>query len=151
MQVPSTRRDKHCTGFSANNPGATLCRDCIAEDINHWGFSYWRREHQLLGARWCTRHGNVLHFVDKSDAFDCSPAEMLAHSHPYPVTGLLDDANEGLRRYHQVINLMLKQGAPESLALMRQIVGTRKKPWLISIFSFQEQQETERSNRKNLS
>ncbi|MBK9347832.1 MAG: TniQ family protein [Burkholderiales bacterium] len=112
-------------GFSAINPSAVLCKDCISEDVNFWGFSYWRREHQLLGARWCTRHGNALHFVGKNDAFDYSPTEMLGHCHPYPVTGVLDNANDGLRRYHQVINLMLEQGAPESLALMRDRLAAR--------------------------
>ena len=120
-------------GFSAINPFVVLCKDCISEDMNFWGFSYWRREHQLLGARWCTRHGNVLHFVDKSDAFNYSPTEMLRHSHPYPVAGVLDNANEELRRYHQVINLMLEQGAPESLALMRDRLAVRAKNLGLSI------------------
>ncbi len=33
-----------------------LCSSCVREDLGFWGYSYWRRSHQLPGVRWCLKH-----------------------------------------------------------------------------------------------
>lgn len=34
-----------------------LCPCCVKEDLDFHGFSNWRRDHQLVGAYWCLKHG----------------------------------------------------------------------------------------------
>lgn len=41
----------------AARPGAWMCRECVQEDMDFWGYSYWRRQHQLPGVLWCDKHG----------------------------------------------------------------------------------------------
>jgi hypothetical protein len=54
-----------------------LCFSCIEEDLRRWGFSYWRREHQLAGSVCCSRHGCELREVVTSSRFLMSPAMFL--------------------------------------------------------------------------
>lgn len=60
-----------------------LCPDCVREDIDFWGDSYWRKSHQLPGIRWCVKHGTHLLTVHDMLAIECSPDEvvMRAESH----------------------------------------------------------------------
>lgn len=37
------------------------CWQCEKEDFNFWGYSYWRRIHQIPGLDWCPKHGVPLH------------------------------------------------------------------------------------------
>lgn len=53
-------------------PGAMACRQCIAEDLEFWRFSYWRRRHQLPGVIWCDKHHEPLFEAAKS--FDHCPS-----------------------------------------------------------------------------
>ena len=50
-----------------NTFGTRLCPCCIEEDMAFWGFSYWRRSHQLPGINWCNKHGQAL-LKTRSDA-----------------------------------------------------------------------------------
>lgn len=52
---------------------AHLCRDCVNEDMDFRGMSYWRRVHQLIGIDWCVKHGDALYQYEGNDAFDISP------------------------------------------------------------------------------
>ena len=51
-----------------------FCENCVVEDIAYWGFSYWRRSHQLPGVDWCTKHNAALIEIDDIDAFSHQPA-----------------------------------------------------------------------------
>lgn len=44
---------------------AYLCRRCAEEDLNFWGFSYWRRSHQTPGVAWCPKHRCPLEYVEQ--------------------------------------------------------------------------------------
>lgn len=47
-----------------------LCHDCVREDIDYLGFSFWRRSHQLPGIDWCQKHFTALQsIVDQSNFF----------------------------------------------------------------------------------
>lgn len=50
-----------------------LCRKCVAEDISHWGFSWFRRTHNLAGIEICPVHGDALHLVNNPDPFSLLP------------------------------------------------------------------------------
>jgi hypothetical protein len=62
-------------GARLMRPGAYLCRQCVHEDFDFHGTSYWRREHQLPGLFWCSKHGCALTVCSKPDAFLGSPTE----------------------------------------------------------------------------
>lgn len=57
-----------------------LCRDCMAEDLDYWGISYWRRSHQLTGVTWCLKHLRPLSSVTDSSALALSPDRAVAYA-----------------------------------------------------------------------
>lgn len=57
-----------------------FCPDCVIEDLDYHGFSYWRRDHQLMGAFWCLKHGSQL--IPAKGAFNsywCAPPSHYLH------------------------------------------------------------------------
>lgn len=54
-----------------------LCEDCVGEDIEHYGFSIWHREHQLPGAYWCLKHAKPLLQVFHRAPFLSFPEELI--------------------------------------------------------------------------
>jgi hypothetical protein len=58
-------------------PGAYFCSMCVNEDQEFHGTPYWRREHQLPGLFWCTKHGCPLNHVESTSAFSRSPADFI--------------------------------------------------------------------------
>lgn len=40
-----------------------LCPECIREDVDYLGFTFWRRSHQLPGVDWCPKHSTPLHSI----------------------------------------------------------------------------------------
>ncbi|WP_148714714.1 TnsD family Tn7-like transposition protein [Chitinolyticbacter meiyuanensis] len=42
-------------------PYKRVCVSCIADDLERWGESYWRRSHQLPAVLFCPEHGTRLH------------------------------------------------------------------------------------------
>lgn len=58
-----------------------LCRDCVAEDLDCWGVSYWRRIHQLAGVTWCLKHMRPLSsYVTDGSAPDLNPDMAVAYA-----------------------------------------------------------------------
>ena len=54
--------------------GAYYCQQCQAEDIHFWGYSYWRRSHQMPGNHWCEKHDDhLLTHVPEDNAFSRTP------------------------------------------------------------------------------
>lgn len=52
---------------------ACFCIECVKEDIDYLGFSFWRRSHQLTGFDWCLKHNCALCSVDKKNAMHSPP------------------------------------------------------------------------------
>lgn len=74
-----------------HRPFVSLCPDCVLEDLQFHGLSYWRRSHQLSGAYECLKHGAGLrHYVDV-DIVQTLPSEALDRE-PYRVSSLLRDS-----------------------------------------------------------
>lgn len=63
--VPASSRSK--VGLSWAGSDAThdlrLCPDCVKEDHDARGFTYWRMPHQLLGVWICPKHGRPLQWL----------------------------------------------------------------------------------------
>lgn len=104
---------------TSSNTDVALCPECIEEDEDFWGFSFWRREHQINGMRWCMRHGEPLRYIEDRDAFLSTPREWLSRAKGFSENGLYAKAPEALKRFQEMARLMLEQGAPASLSRMR--------------------------------
>lgn len=92
-----------------------LCPACIAEDLDFWGFSYWRRSHQLPGLVWCAKHGCALFRSQESATWQAMPHEALpsalAESDVVVENAL---SHPVLRRYAEVCSELLNLQRPHS-------------------------------------
>lgn len=59
---------------------ACFCKDCVTEDIDYLGFSFWRRSHQLIGLDWCFKHNYALCLVDMKNAMHSPPCVYLKNA-----------------------------------------------------------------------
>lgn len=46
--------------YSLAKLNVCFCENCISEDRNYIGYSYWRRSHQIHGIDFCSKHGTPL-------------------------------------------------------------------------------------------
>lgn len=53
------------------------CIQCVEEDLNFWGFAYFRRTHQIPGVNWCQKHGMALTKSTDWYAFDLESGQCL--------------------------------------------------------------------------
>ena len=68
---------------------ASFCPECVREDEGFWGFSYWRRCHQLPGRQWCDKHSETrLAHVPGMRSFEQLPGEFLGVEHEHPSHGI---------------------------------------------------------------
>lgn len=67
-------------GMSTPQPGACFCRSCVTEDMDFWGYAYFRRSHQLPGVPYCEKHREPLLRVADEGALYSSPCELLERS-----------------------------------------------------------------------
>lgn len=63
-----------CIALRDTRPGAYLCTQCVLEDLDFHGMSYWRREHQLPGQFCCAKHNLPLSFVESINSFLSPPS-----------------------------------------------------------------------------
>lgn len=63
---PSSNNRFRVTKLTAGlGPGrAGYCRQCVGEDLDWFGFSYWRRYHQIPGVRYCPKHQSTLEIAN---------------------------------------------------------------------------------------
>lgn len=70
----------HVSGKRSCREGAYLCHNCVWEDVDFHGRSYWRRAHQLPGVYWCAKHRAPLSVVTDERAFLQPPSQHLGHA-----------------------------------------------------------------------
>ncbi len=114
-------------GAGTPRQAAYFCPACTEEDLGYWGYSYWRRSHQLPGMYWCQKHPNErLHAVDAPDAFDTQPHLWIgaakARIHDLPIA-LRDHAE--VRRFGEFCQAMLDHGRPLMVKAVRRVLGER--------------------------
>lgn len=76
--------------------GAYFCAQCVSADVRFHGVSYWRRDLQMPGQLWCSKHGSPLHFVGSESTFLESPARFLNAAETVPVA-LVNEAKNNRR------------------------------------------------------
>lgn len=113
-----------------------LCQQCAQEDLAFWGFSYWRRTHQLPGVDRCIKHGSHLSTVSSIRHGAELPHELveearvveeIPHSHQ----------RRAVDRYSELVVTMLEgwgaypiDHAIARLRKRRDAVGERSLEWL---------------------
>ena len=90
-----------------------FCEECVKEDVNFHGISYWRRDHQMPGQIWCPKHAIPLHFAKSKDSFGAFPKELLGRSQMHDAKFVSEArGNLSVQRYLELANAMYDRTAP---------------------------------------
>jgi hypothetical protein len=105
--------------LSANAPrlmrvDLQLCAECINEDINYLGFTFWRRSHQLPGIDWCLKHATTLHNIEGKTGFFTQPSIAIEASTSCGDNQDVTESNQVIRRYVELLQIVLDFPKPIS-------------------------------------
>lgn len=98
----------------------SACPDCVWEDINYWGFAYWRRIHQVSGVGWCPKHQTKL-VVDDKSALNTFPDQIINLT----LTTTQDTNSRPpaiVQRYTDIVDHALDRKAPINVRILQQVV-----------------------------
>lgn len=96
---------------------ARFCLDCVKKDIDHLGFAYWRRSHQLPGVPWCFEHGiQLANSPIGKKAFNDMPFLEMATQYEFAEQDFLTmSANPAIQRYTDIMNTFLNSERPMAI------------------------------------
>lgn len=117
-------------GMAAPRLGAYVCLDCLHEDIERTKYSWYHRQHHLIGIDWCPIHGRVLHRVKHGEPFARPPHVMLAHRLLEPVDACataLARAPSWLRRFVSLSVHHLTRQKPWCFPILKRCLGLKAK------------------------
>jgi len=117
-----TNRDSKRPGMSCSiNSVAFCCHECIKDDFQKVGYSWYRRFHHVLGAQWCVAHDCKLLMVDARRPFDSPPQRWLQLNKLVPIKTVVDVLPQAgfLRRYIHISFALLERGSPFILDAIR--------------------------------
>lgn len=102
-----------------------LCPECATEDTRFWGFSYWRRSHQLYGTVLCQKHQVGLHEVTAS-SWRTLPHDSISASKAIDVAIIRSAMrNPVVQRYAEISAGLAERTQPVSTAWMVQVLKQR--------------------------
>ncbi len=115
-------RTAHVSQFGLTGSFQRLCPACVTEDLAFWGFSYWRRSHQLTAVACCHKHGIGLHQV-KTKKWASLPQDEVSKSIPLEAS-ITDDAssNPVIGRYTEICAALAERKCPVSTTQMVQTI-----------------------------
>lgn len=95
------------------SPLLCYCPQCIQEDIDLLGISYWRREHQFLGSVICTRHMCELRYITNKYRI-IVPPPFSDHTARCFDSKIIKEALQSpmIIRYHQLSKLLMQIRCP---------------------------------------
>ena len=93
------------------------CRACAAEDVGFHGVAYWRRDHQLAGIVFCSKHGQRLAVDDNKAAVFDAPTDIEMGGEPASSTC---DANSRavMDRFADISYALLERSRPFELRVV---------------------------------
>ena len=102
------------TGMRLARKGAYFCAECVNEDQNFHGQSYWRREHQIPGMLWCLKHATPLKYTKDESAFLLPPATQLENCQSVDEEQWIKQAfnNKAIHRYQEICSNLLNTRKP---------------------------------------
>lgn len=125
-------------------PHVSFCEKCIHEDIDYWGFSFWRRSHQLPGVGTCSKHNENLCRISENNAIYTQPSIHLKHQHFIRnETGVKDAENPYVIKYMELVNDFMDMNANINNNALAQLLAAKAKELNLRIH--------ETGNRKVLS
>lgn len=105
-------------------PGAYFCPQCAVAQVAAWGFSYWKRRHQLLGVDWCLEHGEPLVSCPETAFVNATPCNQVATAVSCQIE-LETSCRSVLERYSKIMNAYLvrtvRVGVQEVAKVLRPI------------------------------
>lgn len=114
-------------GLSTPRKHVYFCPACVHEDLSFWGYSYWRRTHQLPSAFWCSKHPEEkLRAVFADHPFNELPQHWLEngqsrpHSLPHNIR-----SHTTLLRLEEACQLMLEAGTSRNVKVVRRALITQ--------------------------
>lgn len=102
---PTEMRPVACNGLGVThkvNESIKVCVCCVSEDIDYWGYAYYRREHQLPGVSFCHKHSILLSETSRLlnlNSENISPIKSLTKS----LIDTNDTKNEIINRYFTIV------------------------------------------------
>jgi hypothetical protein len=81
----TSKKNLYNFGMVNARKGNFFCAKCVSADVEFHGFSYWRRDHQLPGQFWCSKHLTPLNFVDQDAAVLDPPSKFLQVAESIPL------------------------------------------------------------------
>ncbi len=117
-------------GMTAPRPGAYVCLDCLHEELHRTRYSWYHRQHHLIGIDWCPVHGGVLHRVRHAVPFTRPPHVMLDLGLLEPVqacTAGLSRAPSWLRRYVSLSVHHLTRQKPWCFPVLKRCLSQKAK------------------------
>lgn len=111
--------------FRVHGKRAAYCPRCVADDVDAFGFSYWRRSHQLPGAIQCPHHATPLFGAMTVDAFEQCP-HMLTESKLLHPPELFDENSSAITdRFNKLANAILVRAPQIGRVKASSILGKR--------------------------
>lgn len=103
---------------------AFFCEECIEADIKFHGVSYWRRDQQIPGQMWCSRHNLPLSFMRSGDFFVDSPSQFLGKGEKIPLDWVEESQdNEYVLRFLDLSVALYDRVKPLSVALIAPLLS----------------------------
>ena len=78
------------------------CACCVAEDIDYWGYAYYRREHQLVGVSFCNKHLTLLSETSRFLPLSLDNIRPIKSASQSPIV-TSDSNNEIIKRYFTIV------------------------------------------------
>ena len=108
-------------GMVVARAGAYFCSHCVSADVKFHGVSYWRREHQLPGHLWCSKHSIPLNFVAQDSAYLESPSKYLNVAESVPSAWVEQaQSNHQVQIFLDVIAGLMVRSAPLDVKFVAQ-------------------------------
>ena len=106
----------------------SFCEKCIHEDIDYWGFSYWRKSHQLTGVGVCSKHNENLCMLSNDNAIYTQPSTHYKNkNYLLNETGVNDAENKYVTKFIELVNDFIDMDCKiNQHALTRLLAGKAK-------------------------
>ena len=104
-----------------------ICQECVKEDLDYLGFSFWRRSHQLPGIDWCQKHAVGLHSLKGKSHFFMQPSLALNYAQGSFYRQGEIDSNAVIKRYEELLNNVLDFPKPISPLNIAKLIANKAK------------------------
>lgn len=114
------------TGMRLARAGVYFCAECVHEDQGFHGESYWRREHQIPGVLWCSKHLTPLKYTVEESALLLPPSVQLQNCQSVDQDWFAEShENKAIQRYVEICSYLLGTSSPYIASRVSEILKAR--------------------------